>query len=541
MSDLNRFLEALSFPGEPYWMLFWSIPDKASEWVQVIDEALCKRLVHRAETHDVYVGCGFAAQNYGPTLRCPASEIAGIPGVWLDIDYGAGHKKPNLPPNEEAAHSLLGEMGLPPSAVVHSGRGLQAWWLFKEPWIFDTDDERHRAEVLTKGWSTTLRAKARAHRWDADQVGDLARVMRLPGLWNRKGVASPTRLLSLTEARYDPGDFDAYLLADLTDTQTSAPSMQWSFTLSATAEPPAEKFALLREIDAKFLLSWQHARKELQDQSASSYDLSLATRALLAGWTGQEVVNLLIAHRRKHGADLKLRQDYYERTLNLAAQGKQLEQRQEVMETIEKTGAIPDGIEADPDELFAVVSGLLGLKLTRFRRFLGETNTYEAEIEGRRVNLGQVSTFTRQSLFQDRILDALGVLSNKRSPQLWAQIVSKLFAIVENIETGLDSTDQGAMEGAILGYLATTAVHDGRWQDAAISDHPFKEDGHVWVPSTGLRRYITYTCGDKISLQQLGLRLTKLGCKYERRDFRHKDRTSKKAFWRLPERIQPSI
>jgi hypothetical protein len=148
---------------------------------------------------NVYIGCGLRGQNFGSTLRGERADVIAIPGLWLDIDYGKGHKKPNLPPTEEDARLLIKDMGPAPTMIVQSGRGLQAWWVFREPWLLDTEEDRAKAERLTKGWSTTLRAHAKARGWDADQVGDLPRVMRLPGLWNHKGVRKRTALLGQPE------------------------------------------------------------------------------------------------------------------------------------------------------------------------------------------------------------------------------------------------------------------------------------------------------------------------------------------------------
>jgi hypothetical protein len=64
--------------------------------------------------------------------------------------------------------------------------------------------------------------------------------------------------------------------------------------------------------------SWNHAREDLPDQSPSSYDLSLASMAVAAGWDDQETVDLLIACRRFNHCPPKLRVDYYERTLTKA-------------------------------------------------------------------------------------------------------------------------------------------------------------------------------------------------------------------------------
>ena len=71
-------------------------------------------------------------------------------------------------------------------------------------------------------------------------------------------------------------------------------------------------------LDSKFRQTWKKDRPDMQDQSASSYDMALANAAVRADWPDQEVVNLLIAFRRAHGFDLKLREEYYALTIGKA-------------------------------------------------------------------------------------------------------------------------------------------------------------------------------------------------------------------------------
>jgi putative DNA primase/helicase len=89
------------------------------------------------------------------------------------------------------------------------------------------------------------------------------------------------------------------------------PAADGELVLDPEAEPPADKFQdLMRR--KKFSQSWGRQRDDLKDQSSSGYDMSLAAMAVRAGWDDQEIVNLCIAHRRNHGAPLKLRLDYYQ-------------------------------------------------------------------------------------------------------------------------------------------------------------------------------------------------------------------------------------
>lgn len=93
------------------------------------------------------------------------------------------------------------------------------------------------------------------------------------------------------------------------------PPASETLDLNPKANPPFEKFDLLLEVEPRCRLSWEHNRADLADQSQSAYDQSLANFAAMAGWTGQEIADLIIANRRKHSADLKLRRDYYRRTI----------------------------------------------------------------------------------------------------------------------------------------------------------------------------------------------------------------------------------
>ncbi|HWQ56815.1 MAG TPA: hypothetical protein VN442_24220 [Bryobacteraceae bacterium] len=62
------------------------------------------------------------------------------------------------------------------------------------------------------------------------------------------------------------------------------------------AEPPFDAFEQLRG-DRDFKRVWEHKRTDLPDQSTDTYDRAIAVHAVRAGWTDQQVVNLVIYHR----------------------------------------------------------------------------------------------------------------------------------------------------------------------------------------------------------------------------------------------------
>jgi hypothetical protein len=326
-----RFLNAL-FGSKPWdlFLLLWRLPEKRSRWFRDVCEAAA--YVEKFRGTDVYVGVSFSPADYGSCNRCKAKDTAGMPALWMDFDYqDPVHKKKNLPPTMQDALGLI-PPEIPPSMVIHSGHGLQAWWIFAAPWTFANPEDRQLAAALADDSKRLFKQRAAARGWDVDSVADLARVMRVPGTTNTKirEDVRPVDILEINDLRYDPQGIRAYLDRELTpSTLVSVPQRQAKrgsaqsvagedIVLDPGAKLPIEKFRLLCDIEPRFRRSWEHRRRDLRDQSPSAYDQSLATFAARVHWSDAEIVALLIAHRRKHRADLKLRQDYYRRTIEKA-------------------------------------------------------------------------------------------------------------------------------------------------------------------------------------------------------------------------------
>jgi len=182
------------------------MPDKLTRWYEAskVDEIAtkCQELAHSC---DVYFGVGLQKQKQNSSQRGKVSDVTAIPGLWLDIDcQGGTHKAENLPTVDEARQLLTG-FPLTPSIVVHSGGGLHAYWLFSELWIFEDDTDRTKAAALTERFQRAFITMAASHDWKMDNTSDLARVLRVPGTYNRKtGQPVPVKLLELnTGSRCD--------------------------------------------------------------------------------------------------------------------------------------------------------------------------------------------------------------------------------------------------------------------------------------------------------------------------------------------------
>ncbi len=167
----------------------WDKQTKRTDFFELPDiDSAAANAEARADKNDVYFGvCPYVTV---PEAGRGSEDIAGaLVGVWLDVDvfHPEAHKAANLPPTREAAFDLLYEMPTRPSVVISSGYGLQGWWVFEEPFLIRNDADRLRAKRLALGWNLLAQLQGKKHGWHVDNVGDLARVLRLPGTWNRKG------------------------------------------------------------------------------------------------------------------------------------------------------------------------------------------------------------------------------------------------------------------------------------------------------------------------------------------------------------------
>ncbi len=296
----------------------FTLPDRRTRHFASM-KAAALHAAKEAQQKEVYFGAGLAGANFGK--RNCAKDVVAVGGLWADIDLTAPWRphKP-LPRTIEEARAIIEKLPFPPSLIVDSGHGLQPWWVFKEPWTFDTDEERLQAAKVAKGWIETVRGAAQSLGFEVDSVGDLARIMRPPGTFNRKGE-TPVEVRMIEdhpERRYNPCDFEPFMAEDvsLDDERIDAGGL----VLRADAEPPADKFAALIQACPSFAQAWNRQRPDLADQSQSAYDLSLADIAALNGWTDQEIADLISAARRKHGQkpEKALRPDYIAKTIGEA-------------------------------------------------------------------------------------------------------------------------------------------------------------------------------------------------------------------------------
>ena len=335
----SAFLTALWGDPPPGVINIWRLPDRTSSWHRELGGI--NNFLRRFAMEEVYTGVALADPQKGRfTTRNRIEEAAAIAGVWADIDvfHEVHTKAPRLPGTREEAREVMAQLPHEPTIIVDSGHGLQYWWLLTKPWVFAGEEEWGQARRMVQWWHKLTKDLMETRGWTTDSVYDLGRILRIPGTFNNKVRDDRKEVVAIKTdgPRYSirdfmelvPEDFEATLPApeQRRNTGNSRASQQnqtssttsSGLTLDPAAEPGAVRLQSLLKADKKFQRTWEKNRPDLKDQSASSYNMSLADIAVRAGWDDQEVVNLMICWRRRHGCDLKLREDYYARTLKRA-------------------------------------------------------------------------------------------------------------------------------------------------------------------------------------------------------------------------------
>ena len=149
------FFRMLYPPSVEGWLTIWERQDKATYFFPAnqegIEAASQEALVLDEQRRDVYFGIGLRRENLGPDKRGAVKDIAGIPGLWADVDCKEGiHSSDALPTKDEAREFLM-SLPHPPSAIVDSGGGYHTYWLFDSGFLpTPTKEDQERVGKQSK-------------------------------------------------------------------------------------------------------------------------------------------------------------------------------------------------------------------------------------------------------------------------------------------------------------------------------------------------------------------------------------------------------
>ena len=563
----QEFLTALWGDPPEGQVLVWTSPNKRSVFY-IRFHRVTKDLTAYPDS-EIYTGVGLGA----PGARIPAKnrvkahETAGIPGLWADIDVvHPVHKESKLPPDIETARTTLAQFPHLPTILVNSGHGLQAWWLFDTPWIFgeEPDTERNQANALTIWWHDQVAGFLRQNGWKTDSTHDLSRLMRVPGTTNHKDPQKPVPVTVLAQdgPRYPKADFilrmpDRYYelgaaaqersreearnrnrqrpsrTKPRSDDQQPVHAQDGSLVLDPKAEPPASKLTALITNDPKFKKSWDETRRDLNDSSPSGYDMAMAGSAAAANWTDQEIVNLLIARRRRHEHDLKLRIDYYRKTISKAREPLEQQKAQERLEQAleeehpDNTG--PDQKETIRDSL----TRIFGVEINRVVMYQGDPPQFRMETPQGEITIGHVNRLSNQKTFRDAVATTTRIVIPMCKERVWQKRYQAIMKLCEEESVGEPSSPRQETTAWLEEYLSTTSIEE-ELKHAPTTKAPFVKNGHVYIFPDSFRRWIEINTGEKLNSQALGIRMRLLFADPEPVNMWIADRRTTRGCWRLP-------
>ena len=307
--------------------------------------------------------------------------------------------------------------------------------------------------------------------------------------------------------------------------------------LAPTAQPPAEKLAALLSNDRKFKLSWEHRRSDLADSSLSTYDLSLASIAIGAGWSDQEIADLVIAHRRSYGDVGKaLRADYIERTIATAraARSEGISDSRADLREIEEDGETTE-------DAIARVRSQLKIPLRRVVRMGDDRPIYALTLEsGLEIVLGSSTDLLQQGSVRAKILDATrGLVIPRVKGERWDAITGLIVAHAEPLSPDeVAEIDTVAIaRGWVADYLAEASAPIEISDDALRSGQPLRdEDGSTLVNAPELARWVALQRGEKLTTRELALRLRAAGFPVRRIDYGPRTNRRARRYWKVKEK-----
>lgn len=555
LEQARPFLDALfgNMAADEFFLI-WTLSDSHSTWWKNVDEA-CKALTGpQFNNKDVYAGMCTSHADLGPLRRGEAAAVASMGCLWADIDIGGqGHKKENYPPTVEDAMGILAAYPKP-SMVVSTGHGLHVYWLFRERFNTSRPVDNAAAAELSERWQMLLRRDMQARGWTMDTTFDLARILRIPGTSNFKEHQRilPVTLTENNGTRYDWLELSQMIPAEVkaeSRAKSTRPSGLGSLKLDGDRVLDGDKMNNLADkFGQKFRDSYDRT-KPLPggDQSASAYDASLAMYGVMAGWDDQAIADILIMSRRKAHQDLKLRQDYYARTI--ASARAEVTKAEGIEELISQAQTTPESIAAEnitEEEArrrqLDSLSTVLQVKVDKIIKYdMDPDPIFWMEIGGsRRVKIGTVDIITEQKKFGNKVLATIGASLPDFKREQWKQI-SRLIVNCAELAQGItDGRFEDSVKNLVHEYLIDRRTEEDDDVGAATCQ-PFKRQDVTYIHIDSFIAWIYQTRHMNYLRQDLAQYLTNAGCVVRQVRFTMPKSGKKMSrnFWVVPADLVP--
>jgi hypothetical protein len=528
-----------------------------------------KYSLERSEKHedDVYVQVSASDKDYGPNHRNSIDDNPPVmlPAFYADLDM-AKKLREDLPQTLEEALSIVKGNGFDPSMIVHSGHGLHAYWIFKEPWDISDPQELAKARTLSEKLSEFLVRKAGESGWKIDSIYDLVRVLRVPGTENWKNPKDPAKVIlwDLNDLRWEPDEIEEALPTDITIGGNIVPMDLdgWSgnvitekkklsadgliFDLNAMA--PMERMMDLNVAFPKLSRTWKCEREDIklneQGKPGNRYDLSLTNFLLRGGFSHQEVIDTIIHFRRKNNdhPEKAMRQDYMLGTIAKVQRDIDKEKDKETIETVQDLEDLGYEIEGQKDRIKQTLSNLFNVEVLRIVQFLSEPEEWVLYTVKGRTKIGISENLTTQKKFRNIVAKNCKHFFKHQSTSNWDITVNNMLFISEDEELDESATELGIMKVWLRGFIEGKDKID---HQTAYEKKPFFFDGSWWIYPKGFKSWIYTSAVENITRQNIVRILKELDSVTKGFNVKKKsngvETRSKIRAWKIPDYIVSGI
>jgi len=313
-------------------------------------------------------------------------------------------------------------------------------------------------------------------------------------------------------------------------------------SINPNATVPDDLLNRLMARDPGFKKTWLRQREDLKDQSQSGYDLALANFGLATGLSEQQVIDLMIHHRRNHGKPQRTRLDYFQRTISKASRRNENSSAAKSFEVpAERSG--PPSPQTKPHSptaralLCEQISQTIGVRVLRIVKVDGQEPTYRLELEATKIAFASVDKLVGQQSFRMKIASAVDHLVPRIPGKVWDRIAQMMLSALTVEDGGDEANLVGAAKLHVERYLAETPFIDAK------EDHPYHTrskpvvyEAQVAICSHDLQQHVNKAWGENRPIKEVTAMLSALGARSTRpKDTRLRDQSR----WLLPADLFP--
>ena len=518
-ATIDHFFETVyGFKGADQWVTVWQ--SNPAQTASFLDPAAAAAYVAARPTANIHVGIGMFPEKRPANSRGTAADVTSVAALVADVDYGidpaAHNQKVGRPKTAEEALRLIHSMPLNPTLVVHSGHGYHAWWVLTEPYEIANEEDRGRIAWTSRLWGQLLKDKAKERGWVVDSVFDLARVLRVPGSHNCKPNCDPvlTQVVEWDGPRLsDIEDLWEWLPAENMPSDFAAAAPQAAIPDDITFDPDDPDVVMtpaIYNLLAAIPEAEQAFKYELKANDDSAADMTLANYAAHAGWSDQEIINLLMLARKLKRGSAKcdsrgnVRADYYWTTAVKA--------RVEAADA-EAQVVIESGSGDKSERLQALGTRLGDIVVTRVVRYrTADGGQYYLVVDGKWVSLGGPGDLLNIRHMRAVILDLAARAMPMMKQVKWDRVAEAICTLAEDEDTGAYTSEHSMLVSYMKTWLETQPpVLEDKKAQALTGGGAFFEKGKVYFQPHDLLSYVntTYTAtlkGSKVAqvLRQMG-------------------------------------